>query len=342
MEHPLVRLIRTSPLRVPIPISVYPGLPLTGARVIDIVTSARAQAETQIALHEHLRSPVMQSAMDLSAEAEAFGSSIRFADSEIPTVDGRLVSTREEIDRLEVPSPGEKRTRVHLDAVSMMRRGARGSPVLGCLIGPFTLAGRLFGVSDVLALTLTDASALHALIEKTTAFLVEYARSFGAAGADGAIVAEPLAGLLSPADLARFSSAYIRRLVEAVDAPGFLVVVHSCSARVIHLTRMLEAGARMFHFGSPMDMPAALARVGDQVILAGNLDPVAVFCRASSEEVVRRTEDLLNATAAYPGFAPSSGCDLPPETPLANLEAFYATVRRQAEEVKSRSSGDGL
>jgi uroporphyrinogen decarboxylase len=332
MEHPLVRLIRTSPSRVPIPISVYPGLPLTGARVIDIVTSASTQAETQIALHERVRSPVMQTAMDLSAEAEAFGGLVRFADDEIPTVDGRLVTTREEIDQLEVPSPGSRRTRVHLDAASMMKRGARGSLVLGSLIGPLTLAGRLLGVSEALALTITDAGSLHALIEKTTAFLVEYARAFRAAGADGAIVAEPLAGLVSPPDLARFSSAYLRRLVEAVDSPDFLVIVHSCSARMIHLPQMLEAGARMFHFGSPMDMPAALARVGDRVILAGNLDPTSVFFQGTSEDVVRRTDDLLDATSAYPGFAPSSGCDLPPGTPLPNLEAFYAAVRRRAAE----------
>jgi uroporphyrinogen decarboxylase len=338
MEHPLLSLVRTSPSPVPIPISVYPGLALTGARVVDIVTNARAQVETQIALHERLRTPVMLSAMDLSAEAEAFGSRVRFADDEIPTVDGRLVGSRAAVDALEVPSPGERRTRVHLDAVSMMRRSAPGAIVLGNLIGPLTLAARLFGVSEALALTITDASTLHALIEKTSAFVVEYARSFRAAGAHGVIVAEPLAGLLSPADLATFSSAYLGHLVDAVDGPGFLVILHSCSARAIHLPRILEAGARMFHFGSPMDMPAALAKAADRAVLAGNLDPTAVFFESTSDEVVRRTDELLDAAAEYRGFAPSSGCDLPPGTPLANLEAFCATVRRRTAGGVHRSS----
>jgi uroporphyrinogen decarboxylase len=330
MQHPLLGLIRTSRSRVPIPLSVYPGLALTGARVIDIVTDAGAQAESQMALHGRLQTPVMISAMDLSAEAEAFGSPVRFVDDEIPTVDGRLVESREAIDQLGVPSPGERRTRVHLDAVSMMRQGAPDAIVLGNLIGPLTLAGRLLGVSEALALTITDANTLHALIEKTSAFVVEYARSFRAAGAHGAIVAEPLAGLLSPADLARFSSAYLRRLVDAVDDPGFLVLIHSCSVRAIHLSRILEAGARMFHFGSAMDMRAALAGSGEHVILAGNLDPTAVFFQSTSEEVVRHTDELLDAAAPYQGFAPSSGCDLPPGTPLANLEAFCDAVRRRS------------
>jgi uroporphyrinogen decarboxylase len=329
MDHPLLNLIRTSPSRVPIPLSVYPGLALTGARVVDIVTDAGAQAESQIALHERVRTPVMISAMDLSAEAEAFGSPVRFADDEIPTVDGRLVGSREALEALGIPSPGDRRTRVHLDAVSMMRHGAPGAIVMGNLIGPLTLAGRLLGVSEALALTITDASTLHVLIEKTSAFVVEYAGAFRAAGAHGAIVAEPLAGLVSPADLARFSSAYLRRLVDAVDGPGFLVLVHSCSVRAIHLSRILEVGARMFHFGSPMDMRAALAGAAERVILAGNLDPTAVFYQSTSEEVVRRTDELLDAAAPYQGFAPSSGCDLPPGTPLANLEAFCEAVRRR-------------
>src|SRR5512136_2747776 len=166
MDHPLLSLIRTSPSPVPIPISVYPGLALTGARVVDIVTNARAQAETQMALHERLRTQVMISAMDLSAEAEAFGSPVRFVDDEIPTVDGRLVDSREAVGALQVPSPGEKRTRVHLEAVSLMRRGAPDAIVLGNLIGPLTLAARLFGVSETLELTVTGEGTLRAMLEK--------------------------------------------------------------------------------------------------------------------------------------------------------------------------------
>ena len=340
MDHPLLSLIRTSPSPVPMALAVYPGIALTGARVADIVTNPGAQAETQLALHERLRTPVLISAMDLSAEAEAFGSPVRFVEDEVPTVEERLVDSRQTIGALEVPSPGEKRTRVHLEAVSMMRRGAPGAIVLGNLTGPLTLAGRLFGVSEALELTVTDAGTLHLLIEKTSAFVVQYARAVRAAGAHGAIVAEPLAGLLSPADLARFSSAYVRRLVDAVDAPGFLVVLHSCSLRAIHLARILEAGARMYHFGSPMDMPAALASAADRVVLAGNLDPTAVFFQSTSEEVARRTGELLDAAAAYRGFAPSSGCDLPPGTPLANVEAFCTTVRRRnADEACRRADG---
>ncbi len=40
--------------------------------------------------------------------------------------------------------------------------------MLGGLIGPFSLAGRLFGVSESLELTLTEPETTKALLEKTT------------------------------------------------------------------------------------------------------------------------------------------------------------------------------
>ena len=58
----------------------------------------------------------------------------------------------------------------------------------------------------------------------------------------------------------------------------------------------------------------------------GNLDPVGIFKGASPEEVYRATRDLLEATRRYPNYVVSSGCDVPPAVPAANIEAFYRAV----------------
>ena len=46
----------------------------------------------------------------------------------------------------------------------------------------------------------------------------------------------------------------------------------------------------------------------------------------SPEEMKKATLQLLEATAAYPNFVLSSGCDIPPYTPLANINAFYTAL----------------
>jgi uroporphyrinogen decarboxylase len=108
--------------------------------------------------------------------------------------------------------------------------------------------------------------------------------------------------------------------------------LHNCAAKLLHLPAVLESGARTFHFGAPMDLPAALGKVPGDVILCGNLDPAAVFCQASPAEVIERTKTLLNQTAAFPNFLISSGCDIPPGAPLENLDAFYRAVGGSARD----------
>lgn len=101
---------------------------------------------------------------------------------------------------------------------------------------------------------------MEALLERVTAFLGRYARAFRDTGAWGVIVAEPAAGLLSPAGLGRFSAPYMRRIVEAAETPDFSIILHNCGARLVHLDRILESGAGIYHFGAPMDIVAALER----------------------------------------------------------------------------------
>jgi uroporphyrinogen decarboxylase len=199
--------------------------------------------------------------------------------------------------------------------------------VLGGMIGPLSLAARLFGVSETLTETADHPEMVHALLDKAAAFLTAYAQAFKAAGAQGVIVAEPTAGIISPRAAREFSSSYLRRIIAAVADDRFEVILHNCGARLVHLPATLEAGAQVCHFGKPMDLPAALQQVPAGTILCGNLDPVGVFAHAEPADVRRRTSELLEATRAHRGFVISSGCDVPPGTPLANLDAFFAAVR---------------
>ena len=308
------------------PIAVYPGATLTGAKVSDLATNAGAQFEAAAALHERYRTPVLMSAMDLSVEAEAFGAEVHFAEQEVPTIIRPVLASASEVNELALPAPGDKRTAVYLETVRKLKKLAGRPVVLGGCIGPFSLAGRLIGVTEAFALTVTEPQVMHALLEKSARYLEDYVRAFRDAGADGVIMAEPSAGLLSPKAVTTFSSAYIRPIVEAVAGLPFSFVLHNCAARLVHLPAILEAGAPIYHFGAPMDLPSALGRVDRELVLCGNLDPAAVFCQGSTDLVTRQVVELLDSTVSRRNFVISSGCDLPPQVPLENLDAFYAAA----------------
>jgi uroporphyrinogen decarboxylase len=227
-----------------------------------------------------------------------------------------------------VPAAGAGRTRVYLETVERLAQLPGRPLVLGGCIGPFSLAARLVGMNEAFSLTVSDPDWVHRVLEKATGFLAGYLRAFRARGADGVVMAEPAAGLLSPRALAAYSSAYVRRLVDAVPDPRFGIVLHNCAAKAVHLPAVLESGAKALHFGAPMDLGAALAKAPADVVVCGNLDPTRVFHQSQPDEVVAETERLLALTRPHRNFVISSGCDVPAGSPLANLEAFFDTVAR--------------
>jgi uroporphyrinogen decarboxylase len=201
--------------------------------------------------------------------------------------------------------------------------------VLGGCIGPFSLAARLVGVSEAMEMTVTEPDVIHLLLEKSAAFLTNYLRAFRQAGADGVIMAEPAAGLLSPRSMSQFSSAYLKSIDAALGDDRFAIILHNCAAKLLHLPAVLESGLKTFHFGAPMDIAAALEKVPAEVVLCGNLDPTSVFVQLPPDEIRSRVTTLLAAAAAHCNFVLSSGCDVPPTASLASLDAFYDAVKQE-------------
>lgn len=313
---------------IPMPIGVYAGVQITGASVEDVVSNAHSQIESVLAIKERFNTEIILTAMDLSVEAELFGCQIRMLKDEIPTVIGRRVTGIEEIKSLPEPIPGDGRTSVPLNTARALSKQFSGvTPVLGSVIGPFSLAGRLFGVSEILELSLVEPGTLQLLLTKVTNFLCKYIAEFRKTDVDGVIMAEPAAGLLSPKGLSSFSSKYIRQIIKENQTDDFVIILHNCGARLAHLPYILESGAEILHFGAPMDLSRAIKLINPQMILSGNLDPTAIFQQCNVEEVISETKKLMLTMKGCKNFIPSSGCDIPPGIPLRNLDAFFSTVR---------------
>ena len=312
--------------RMAVLIGVNAGLQITGGSVRQAVSDAAAQTEAALAVQERYQTEVLLTAMDLSAEAEAFGCPVVFSEEETPSIRGGVATSPEQVARLSVPAVGSHRTSVHLKVAENLAAANQG-PVLGGCIGPFSLAALLMGVNDALKATITEPDLVVSLLESATAFILEYLLAFRELGASGVIMAEPTAGLLSPNALGKFSSPYVKRLVEAVQIADFTLIYHNCGARNVHLAKILEGEAGVYHFGKLMDMAAALRSAPPEVVLGGNIDPVAVFRYGTPEYVHEKTSELLRLVGPYKNFFISSGCDLPSGVPVENLDAFYETVR---------------
>ena len=314
--------------RAALPIMLYPAGSLTGIGMIDMVTNGQAQFACIQALAIRYPSLAVHTGMDLSVEAEAFGCGVKFSAHEVPTVNQRVVAGAEDIDSLPVPAVGSGRTAEYLSAGRLARQAISDRPVLGGCIGPFSLAGRLMDTNALMLALIKQVEAAHALLEKCTAFLIDYARAFKADGLDGIIVAEPMAGLLAPERCEIFSSRYVARLVDAVQDQGFSVILHNCGRTTRLVGSMAGTGAHGLHFGNAVNMRDIAPQIPADRLLLGNIDPVGILRQASPEDVACSVTQLLEDMQAYPNFVLSTGCDIPPGTPLENIDAFFQALNR--------------
>jgi uroporphyrinogen decarboxylase len=277
-------------------------------------------------LSERFPADAVTAIMDLTVEAEAFGAEIRFSEDEIPNVLGRLVTDYDSVAALEVPSLDKGRVPEYLKANALVASRILDKPVYAGCIGPFSLAGRLYDLSEFMMALYMEPETTELLLEKCTAFLLSYVRAMKETGVDGVIMAEPAAGLVSNDDCYAYSSVYVKQIVDALQDDSFKIILHNCGNTGHCTDAMVRSGARALHFGNRADMVEALKACPPDLPVLGNIDPVGIFQQASPEQVYAAVSALLEKTAPYDNYILSSGCDVPPHTPLENIQAFYKAL----------------
>jgi uroporphyrinogen decarboxylase len=308
------------------PIMTHPGIEMIGKRVIDAVTDGEVHFRAIKAIADTFPVAASTMIMDLTVEAEAFGSTLTFSEYEVPTVTGRLVNNYESVSQLHVPTLQQARVPEYLKAARLAASAITDRPVFGGCIGPFSLAGRLFDMTEIMTELFMVPETIEALLAKCSVFLLSYIREMKKIGLNGVIMAEPAAGLLDETLCDRFSSAFIRKIVEKVQDEHFLFILHNCGNHG-HVTQsMITTGAGGLHFGNSMDMKQALREVPPHILVLGNIDPVGLFKMSQPCEMLSQTTALLETAAGHPNFVLSSGCDTPPGVPRENILSFFEAV----------------
>lgn len=311
----------------PLPLLSFPAVSLLGVSVYELTHNAALQAEGIAAVAARTDAAAAVCMMDLSVEAEAFGCEICASENEVPTVVGVLVEDEEGAEALAVPPVGAARTGLYIEAARMAKERVTDRPVLAGVIGPFSLAGRLMEVTEALVNCLAEPDMVHLLLRKCTDFLIAYVRAYKRAGLDGVVLAEPLAGLLSPTLESEFSSPYVKEIVDAAQDDSFIVVYHNCGPNTPLMTASIYGtGAAVFHFGDAVDLPTLLAKMPPDRPVAGNISPAGQFLGGTPDTMRAAVTDLCAAAAGYPTFVLSSGCDIPPHAPWENVDAFFAAA----------------
>lgn len=315
-----------------VPVMTHPGIEQNGNTVREAVSNGKVHTEAVIKLAEAYRSTAACTIMDLTTEAEAFGAEIAFSDEAVPAVVGHMLTDAKSINDLQVPSLSAGRIPQYLKANLLAARAIKDRPVFAGCIGPFSLAGRLYDMSGIMMLIYENPDAAHTLLAKCTQFIEKYCEALKLTGANGVLMAEPAAGLLSNEDCKTFSSAYVKYIVNKVQDEHFIVILHNCGNTGHCTEAMVETGAAAYHFGNKCRMEEVIKEVPPTALAMGNLDPVSLFKDGTPAQMREATLDLLEKMREHPNFVLSSGCDTPPHTPIENINAFFEALNEWNKE----------
>ena len=319
--------VRESSVKKAMPILSFPSVQLLGVSVKELIADSETQAKGMKMVAERTDASAAVSLMDLSVEAECFGAEIRVSDEEVPTVIGKLINDEDEANALTVPTVGAARSGLYVDSIKKAVEIITDRPVFAGVIGPFSLAARLLDVTDVMMDCYDEPEKVHTVMAKVTEFITNYCKAYKEVGANGVVIAEPVAGLLSPALAEEFSAPYVKEIVDAVQDDEFIVIYHNCGDNTIRMIdSILSTGSAAYHFGNSIDMAEMMTHIPADTIAMGNVDPAAEFRNGTPDSIRRATLDVMEKCCKYPNFVISSGCDIPPMSKWENIDAFFGAV----------------
>jgi len=317
-----------SPVKKTLPILSFPCVQKMGVTVKELVCDSELQAKGMKIVADSLPTAASVSLMDLSVEAEAFGSTIRMMDNEVPTVIGAIVTDEDEANALQIPEVGKARTGLYINAIKKAVGKITDRPVFAGVIGPYSLAGRLMDVSEIMICCYEEPDMVHTVVDKVTSFLINYCCAYKNVGADGIILAEPLAGLLSPSFAQEFSHFYVKKIVDSVQSDEFCLIYHNCGNNVPMMAKdIYQIGACGYHFGDAVHLEDMFSDAPSDVLIMGNVSPSAQLLRGTPVSIHQTVRDIMNSCSRFPNFLLSSGCDVPPMAPWDNIKAFFEASR---------------
>lgn len=148
----------------------FPAVTQCATTVQELVQNAEMQSAVMRRIKEEFPlQEALVSMMDLSVEAQAFGCPVSFHEGEIPAVTSGIIKNREDGEALRIPKMEEGHMSVYLAGVENITKES-DRPVFGGVCGPYSLAGRLMDVSEIMMQCIMDPKLVHLVLQKATTF----------------------------------------------------------------------------------------------------------------------------------------------------------------------------
>jgi uroporphyrinogen decarboxylase len=264
---------------------------------------------------------------DILLILEPLGIELEFAKGEGPVIHNP-VRRPSDVERLRELDDADELEFVY-EAIRQTRSALKPDiPLIGFCGAPFTLAsymtegGGSKNYVHTKRLMYDDAGAWHAMMALISRALVKYLNAQIAAGAQAVQLFDSWVGCLSPDDYREFVLPHTKSVIENVTKG--VPVIHFGTGTAALLELMREAGGNVIGLDWRVRLDEGWRRVGHDVAVMGNLDPVLLFAK---QDVLRaHAKKILEQAGGRAGHIFNLGHGILPETPVENVVALVEMV----------------
>ena len=264
-----------------------------------------------------------------TVEAEIYGAKIKDGGkTHIPSI---AVHPYTIGDEPKIPEDFVKKGRIPaiLEAIRILKRDVGDAVVvMGSIVGPFSVAANLVGISALLKASLKKPDSIVPYIEAATETAIQYANAVIEAGADALVIEDMMASLdmISPRTYRALAAPYEARVIASV-AKRVPVIVHICGKLDQVMTDIAATGADAISVESTVNIPEARKKFDEAGIttpILGAVHPIKALLEGSPEDVATAVQKSVADGAALV----SPDCSVAPNTPLKNLVAMVEATEK--------------
>jgi [methyl-Co(III) methanol-specific corrinoid protein]:coenzyme M methyltransferase len=265
---------------------------------------------------------------DLCVEAEALGCEINvyahLEDILYPTIKKKLIHNEDEME-IAIPSDFIERGRIPLmkESITHIKADIGGEAPIGTyVLGPFTLAGQIMELNDLLKLSFKKPDKVGKLLDVLADAIILVAKEYEKSGVDYVTVREmgATSDVLSPRVFKNLILPYLQKIFSQLEVNS---VLHICGKTNDIAVSMKESGANAISVDQKNDVAETRKKLGKEALLFGNYDPYNVLVAGTPEKVRETIRKCLDdgVSAVWPG------CDIWPTVPPENIKAMLDEVK---------------
>ncbi|KJR45399.1 Methylcobalamin:coenzyme M methyltransferase, methanol-specific [Desulfosporosinus sp. I2] len=187
----------------------------------------------------------------------------------------------------------------------------------------------LLGIEKMSKLFFTNPDVVHRACEVSLETCIRYAQAIIDVGLTPTI-SEPMSSctVVSPKHFREFGAPYLQKLVQYITSKGKSVTMHICGKTEKIWEDIVAMGVAGFSVDNVVNLQKCKEQIGDRVKILGHVDPSAVMYAGTPADVREAVIKCVQQAWDSPkGYVIMSGCSLPVETPLRNIEAMMDAAR---------------